>query len=348
MRPRRASCSFRHMMSGARSSSPVSRPSVEPVGPMRILVVDDDEDSRDVLAARVSRAGHACATAADGAEAWAKQKTQPADVMLCDWKMPRMSGIELCRLVRSTGAPEYTYFVFMTGFDDKAHFLEGMRAGADDYLTKPVDPDELEARLLSATRVIAMQRALVLRNVALRNESEAWFKAARVDTLTRSANRLRLREDLDALQSRASRYGHHYCAALVDLDLFKGYNDTYGHLAGDEALRLVAGTMAAALRKGDTLYRYGGEEFLIILPEQALTEAVRVLGRVRGDVEVLRIPHALSKTGVLTISVGIAELGYAGGSCDDWLRRADAALYSAKSLGRNRVELDPTPLDGMA
>lgn len=318
------------------------------MGPLRILVVDDDAESRELLASRVARAGHACTTAADGAEAWAKQRTQPADVILCDWKMPRMTGIELCRLVRSTPAPEYTYFVFMTAFNDKAHFLEGMRAGADDYLTKPVDREELEARLLSATRVIAMQRALVLRNVALRNESEASFKAARVDSLTKSANRLRLREDLDALQSRASRYGHHYCAALVDLDLFKGYNDTYGHLAGDEALRRVAGAMDAALRKGDTLYRYGGEEFLIILPEQAITEAGRVLERVRRDVEALAIPHTLSSTGVLTISVGIAELGFAGGSCDDWLRRADAALYNAKGLGRNRVAIDETPLDGLA
>jgi diguanylate cyclase (GGDEF)-like protein len=315
---------------------------------MRILVVDDDADSREALAMRIARSGHSCTTAGDGDEAWAMQQTQPADVILCDWRMPRMTGIELCRLVRSSASPAYTYFIFMTGFNDKAHFIEGLRAGADDYVTKPVDSEELEARLLSAARVIAMQRALVLRNVALRNERDASFDAARVDALTQSANRLQLREDLDALQSRASRYGHHYCAALVDLDLFKGYNDTYGHLPGDAALRLVADAMGAALRKGDTLYRYGGEEFLIILPEQPIHEAVGVLTRVRESVEALAIPYLLSKAGVLTISVGIAELGWAGGTCDDWLRRADAALYRAKHLGRNRVEIDETPVDGAA
>jgi len=332
-------------MSVARSSAAPSVPSNATV-PLHVLIVDDDEPSRQALELRIARLGHSCTSASAGDEAWALQQEHPADLILSDWEMPRMNGIELCRLVRSPGAPAYTYFVFMTSFDDKAHFLEGMRAGADDYLRKPVDLDELAARLVSGTRVIAMQRALVQQNQALLHENDTQFQAARIDSLTASANRLRLREDLDALEARASRYGHRYCAALVDIDLFKQYNDTYGHLAGDEALRLVAGTMGSALRKGDTLYRYGGEEFLIILPEQGIAQAQRVLDRVRADVEALALPHALSASGVLTISAGVAELGSAGETTDEWLRRADAALYEAKHNGRNRVESAATPVDG--
>jgi len=323
--------------------SHVATSTSELVAPLRILVVDDELEARQTIEEILSRAGHACAGANDGADAWAMQQAQPFDVILADWTMPRMTGIELCGRVRSSAVAAYTYFIFMTALDDRAHFLDGMRAGADDYLTKPIDVEELGARLVVATRVIAMQRVLLARNVALLGESQAAFEEARVDALTQTANRLRLREDLAALESRVARYGHRNSAALADIDLFKSYNDTYGHLAGDEALRSVAATMMSALRKGDTLYRYGGEEFLVILPEQRIAEARRVMDRVRHGVQALQIPHARSPTGVLTISVGIAELGSSGRSCDDWLRRADDALYSAKRDGRNRVQVEAAP-----
>jgi diguanylate cyclase (GGDEF)-like protein len=223
---------------------------------------------------------------------------------------------------------------------DREHFLEGMRAGADDFLKKPLDREELEVRLLSATRVIGLQRALARRNAELRRESDVSFRDARVDPLTESANRLRLREDLEALQSRVARYGYRYSAALCDVDLFKQHNDTYGHLAGDVALRRVADAVRALLRQGDTLYRYGGEEFLVILPGQELHEARAVMERVRLGVSELAIPQPGPGGGVLTISVGVAELRTDGETCDDWLARADGALYRAKSAGRNRVEVD--------
>jgi two-component system cell cycle response regulator len=317
----------------------------EPSSPLRVLVVDDDPDSLEMLEQAIATLGHPVTGARNGAEAWEKQCAKPAQVIVSDWSMPHMSGVDLCRLVRANTGDDYVYFVLMTGYGDRAHFLEGMRAGADDYLTKPIDIEELEARLMSATRVVSMQRALSKKNAALERESDLSFKAARVDTLTESANRLRLREDLEALQSRASRYGHRYSAALCDIDLFKQYNDTYGHLAGDAALRLVASAIGGALRQGDTLYRYGGEEFLVILPEQGVEEAARVMDRVRSEVERLAIAHSASSVSVLTISVGIAELNEAGGSCDEWLARADAALYRAKRGGRNRIEVDGSRSD---
>lgn len=309
--------------------------------PLRVLVVDDDEDSRAAVEEAVASVGHLVTTARDGVEAWAKLQVQTADVIVSDWTMPRMSGTELCRLVRSCDPVQYTYFMFMTALGDKAHFLEGMRAGADDYVTKPVDMDELEARLLSAARVVKVQRALALRNTALLRESAISFEEARMDALTQIGNRLRLREDLAALRSRAARYGHRYCAALCDIDLFKSYNDHFGHLAGDEALRTVATTMRGALRQADTLYRYGGEEFLAILPEQGIVEAVQAMNRVRTTVQEFGIPHPASPVGVITVSIGVAELADTSPSSDEWLERADSALYLAKESGRNRVEGDP-------
>jgi diguanylate cyclase (GGDEF)-like protein len=226
----------------------------------------------------------------------------------------------------------------MTAFHDRAHLLEGLRAGADDYLTKPVDIEELGLRLGSAARVVAYQRELAESNAALRETSEVSFEAARIDPLTNVANRLRLSEDLEMFRSHAARYGHRFCIALCDIDVFKKYNDTNGHLAGDDVLRRVAATIRGALRLGDNLYRYGGEEFLVILCEQGLAEARKAMDRVHRTVESAAIPHDGSPMGIVTISVGLAEVRSAEASNEDWIRPADSALYRAKRKGRNRVE----------
>ncbi len=315
-------------------------PKSERARAFRVLVVDDDADAAAALADAITGLGHRVQQVASGLEALAIHAATPVDVIVADLFMPSMSGVDLCRRVRASAGARYVYFVLISGYGDKARSLEGMRAGADAFLTKPLDIDELEARFVSATRVISMQEALSEQNAALARESDVSFKAARIDPLTESWNRLRLREDLDALEARASRYGHRYSAALCDIDRFKEYNDTYGHLAGDSALRLVAGAISGALRQGDTLYRYGGEEFLVVLPEQGVDDARSVMNRVRDEVEGLSIAHRASEVGVLTISVGIAEREATDAGCDEWLRRADAALYRAKAGGRNRVEVD--------
>jgi diguanylate cyclase (GGDEF)-like protein len=255
-----------------------------------------------------------------------------------------MDGLELCRSIRSEDAARsYTHFIFVTGNDDRQHFVEGMRAGADDYIAKPIDIDELEARLEAARRVVTFQRQLRENNTVLRRDSERVLVAARTDPLTAALNRLALTEDLEALAARAKRYKHRYCAALCDIDEFEAYNDCFGHLAGDDALRRVTQTLHEELRRGDGLYRHGGEEFLAILPEQSLTEAAAAMDRARKAVEQLQMPHAPSEMGFpfLTISVGIAALSAEStGSLDGWLRRADAALHVAKARGRNRVVIE--------
>lgn len=308
---------------------------------MRILLAEDDAVSRLILRRALERFGHECVVVIDGEEAWAVYESRRFDVVISDRQMPGMDGIELCRRVRGEAGSPYTYFVFMTALDEKAHFLEGMEAGADDYLTKPIDMDELQARLIAAGRVTSLHKRLLEQNAELERLSKVSHEAARTDALTRVGNRLRLREDLEALVARSRRYGHRYAAALCDIDEFKRYNDRYGHLDGDEVLRVVAHTIEDQLRAGDALYRYGGEEFLVILPEQQLAGAALAMERVRRAVEGLAIPHAARATPppVVTLSAGIALLDPEAVDTDEWLRRADEALYRAKAGGRNRVAL---------
>jgi two-component system cell cycle response regulator len=318
-------------------STNTPRPTPEP---LKVIVVEDDPDVRQIVEFVVHRLGHSCQVACDGSEAWAMHQANRADLIISDWKMPVMDGLQLCREVREGDPPEWhTHFILVTGRDDRSHLVEGLHAGADEFITKPIRLAELEARLEAAWRVVAAHRALEANNSTLRLDSAREYRAARTDPLTAVSNRLRLKEDLEPLEGRASRYGHRYCAALCDVDAFKAYNDSFGHLSGDDALCLVARTIQEHLRSGDSLYRYGGEEFLAILPEQSLADAKAGMGRVRHEVEKLCIRHAPEAPGpFLTVSVGIAELG--AGSVDDWLRRADAALYRAKSLGRNCVETE--------
>jgi two-component system, cell cycle response regulator len=310
---------------------------------LRVLVVDDERDCRDTMEAAVRCLGHSCSSARDGAEAWEMHEANRADVILSDWNMPRMDGLQLCQRVRTQDSNRpYTHFIFVTGNSDKAHFIHGMNAGADDYIAKPVDLDELQARLVVAQRVVSLHRELGERNASLRHDSERAKAAARTDPLTEAFNRLALEEDLATLSARASRYGHAYCAALCDIDGFKAYNDHFGHLPGDEALRKIARTIQGALRGGDAFYRYGGEEFLVILPEQSLAEANVGLERVREKVERLAMPHApASGVPFVTISVGMAMLrADPAETIDDWLQRADTALYVAKARGRNCVAVE--------
>jgi diguanylate cyclase (GGDEF)-like protein len=312
---------------------------------MKVLVVEDDEECLEGLAEVVEGFGYACRRARDGAEAWALHQVDHADVILSDWNMPRMSGVELCGRVRGEDPEKpYTHFVFVTSNARRAEFLDAMQAGADDYVVKPIDVDELRVRLEAIRRVVIRQRQLREKNSSLRRDRASAHALARTDSLTRALNRRALKEDLDVLAARAARYGHRYSAALSDIDHFKSYNDHFGHLPGDRVLALVARTIRRELRRGDVLYRYGGEEFLAILPEQRLDEASRGMERVRRAVEALRIPappHGDSP--FVTISTGISLMRLVPEeTMESWIERADRALYAAKTRGRNRVVVEET------
>ncbi len=307
---------------------------------LHMLVVEDEPDAREALVKAIRAMGHDCRGARGSLEGLAMQKREPADVILSDWLLPGMDGLELCRRTRVTGEQgTYTYFIVVTAFHDHDHYIRAMEAGADDYFEKPVQLDELQSRLVAAARVLGVYQELAEKVAVLRRDSQRSFRLARLDPLTQVANRLSMDEDLIALWARAKRYGHRYSIAMCDIDRFKAYNDGLGHLAGDGALRRVAAAMRDELREGDGLYRYGGEEFVILLPEQGLIQASRAMTRVCDAVRELGLPGPRGE--ILTVSIGIAELDPSiDGTPDDWLGRADVALYQAKEAGRDRVRVD--------
>jgi two-component system cell cycle response regulator len=307
---------------------------------MRILIADDSAVARLLLQRALAKLGHEFTVAEDGARAWQHFERGGADLVISDWMMPGMNGDELCRRIRGTSAGSYTYIVLLTSLEDKTHVLEGMEAGADDYLTKPFDLDDLRARLIAAARVTALHAKVAAQQEELERLNTKLFSDSRRDALTGIGNRLAQGEELARLSARATRYGHTFCVALFDVDHFKGYNDGCGHLAGDAALQAVAGALAQSCRSGDELFRYGGEELLVVLPEQDLAGAALAGERLRAAVEALALPHPNEDQAFVTVSVGVAQRESTDeGDCEVLLKRADAALYRAKNLGRNRVEI---------
>jgi two-component system cell cycle response regulator len=309
---------------------------------MRVLIAEDSTMGRLLLQRAVEALGHTCIVATDGLEAWELFERELPDVVISDWMMPGLEGPDLCRRVRSRPNTPYAYFVFLTVLREKEHALVGVQSGADDYLTKPLDHLDLRVCLIAAQRVVTLHRSLAQKSDELEAANRELFETARTDALTRVGNRLRLHEDLARLEGQAERYGYSYAMAMCDLDHFKAYNDALGHLEGDSALRAVAAILARECRTSDGVYRYGGEEFAIIMSEQPLQPAGTALERIRQAVQAADIPHPASPTAsFLSISVGVAER-QPGDARDgrDVLQRADTALYRAKQQGRNRVVLD--------
>ena len=293
---------------------------------MKILIADDDQISRMITKAAVEQSGHECIVAVDGDSAWQLYKEHSPEAVVTDLMMPGLNGLDLCRAIRAAEEDSYTYVILVTSHGSRKDVLAGMEAGADDYVTKPLDPFSLHIRLLAAQRITSLHADLARYRSALTEQ-------ARTDPLTKLHNRLKLAEDLGTLD-------HHYCLAMVDVDNFKSYNDIYGHQAGDAALIAIASTLAGEVRKSDGVYRFGGEEFLLVLRDQQAEGARLVMERVRSAVQDLRIEHSGDPDGVLTISAGISAFtsGHRAGT-EQLLREADLALYAAKASGRNRVSL---------
>jgi two-component system, cell cycle response regulator len=308
---------------------------------MRILIAEDDDTSRLILEAAVTQRGHEFVSTRNGYEAWQAFQDAKIDVVISDRSMPQMDGIELCKRIRSTPDAGYAYFIFLTSFSDKRFTADGMDAGADDYLSKPLHPEELAVRLNVAARITDLYRQLAAQKAELQELNRKLFAQARIDPLTQIGSRRKLTEDLELLSARVERYGERYCAVMCDVDYFKLFNDTYGHLAGDSVLQSIARALANGVRGGDQVYRYGGEEFLLILPAQSLDGGQISAERLRSAVEALDIPHAASPAKKVTVSMGVATFSSdQGKTAAEWLEQADAALYRAKRLGRNKVNAD--------
>ena len=316
---------------------------------MRILVAEDSATARLLLTRDLETLGHTCVVAEDGATALQLFREQGADVVISDWMMPKMNGDELCRLLRAEES--CAYFIMLTSLEQRSLVLEGMRAGADDFLTKPFSNDDLEARLIAAARVTELHRRLAEQRARLQTMNTGLLEDARSDPLTGCGNRLRLDEDGESLMGRWDRYRESFSLGVFDVDHFKAYNDSLGHSAGDEVLRAVAGVLKEEARRGDAVYRYGGEEFVVIFGGPDTSAAVTTAQRICDAVRALGLPHPSSDqaANVVTVSAGVAHVTNADhGRFRNLLSRADAALYDSKSDGRDRVTAasdDAAPVD---
>jgi two-component system cell cycle response regulator len=246
---------------------------------MKILVADDDRDCRETLAEILRDWGHEVVLAENGSAAWEHLQAEGApQLVVLDWGMPGMDGLELCRAIRRHATDAYTYVLMMTGRQRRQDIVEGLKAGADDYLIKPLDLSELEARLNSGLRILDLQAQLIAAREAQRH-------LAMHDPLTGLWNRAAILDILDRDLARFRREGRPVAVLMADIDHFKLINDTYGHLAGDAVLRETVARLQAVIRPYDSVGRYGGEEFLFVLSGCDHMPAVSLGERLRRAVE---------------------------------------------------------------
>jgi two-component system cell cycle response regulator len=290
---------------------------------VKILVAEDDPITSHLLQALLIKAGYQPVLVSDGSEVLeALDRPDGPRLVILDWMMPRMDGLEVCRRVRKASSEHYVYLIFLTAKEKQEEIIQGLEAGADDYVTKPFDFHELMARLRTGSRILALQDQLVAQ--AMR------------DSLTGLLNREAILDTLQKEIVRAVRSRNHLGVIMADIDHFKGINDTHGHLAGDIVLRETARRMLGSLRSYDALGRYGGEEFLIVAPGCNLHQTAQLADRLRNSVSGSPIDSSGDALAV-TLSFGAADISV-GQKPDEILRAADMALYTAKKCGRDRVE----------
>lgn len=306
---------------------------------MKILIVDDDLPSALALRKTLETMGYQVEAVHDGAEAWERVRQGGIELLLSDWMMPSINGLELCRLIRAQPDALYTYIILLTARSGREDRLAGLEAGADDLLAKPVDAGELTARLTVAGRILAIQEQLRAHamqledlHLALERQNSLLAKRASTDGLTGLSNRRHFDESLASALSYAERHRGPLSLVLLDTDHFKAYNDAFGHQAGDQVLRAVAETLRSHSRSHEVVARYGGEEFAVILPETDAADARRIAERLRSAIANRGWKHR-----AVTASFGVATAIPPYPDAARLVERADRALYHAKARGRDRV-----------
>jgi len=299
-----------------------------------VLIAEDDPIFRRILESWFKRWDYRVTAVENGLDAWEiLQRDDAPQLAILDWMMPGMDGIELCRKIRRRDQGSYLYALLLTAKDNKQDVIAGLEAGADDYLTKPFDVDELRARVWAGRRILDLQAALILAHTDLQ------FAAAH-DALTGLWNRGAILDLLKREVSRRQRSGDPLGVIMADIDYFKKINDTHGHLVGDAVLREVTRRLAVGVRPYDAVGRYGGEEFLIVFPGCGAANLIAGAERLRRCIADQPVETSVGQVPV-TLSLGLASVEQDQKEtldCEAFLRVADEALYAAKAGGRNRVE----------
>ncbi len=292
---------------------------------MKILIAEDQPTVALFLARILETMGHDVSVARDGEEAWRILRRGDAALLISDWMMPNLDGPDLCRRIRAVGVERYIYIILLISRNRREDRLSGLRAGADDFLTKPPDEDELAVRLEIAERILAVHDQLARQNTRL-------AELATIDELTGTKNRRRFREDLDLLFSQAIRLSSPLSLIMLDIDHFKQFNDAFGHPAGDEVLCHVGSILRAAVRSHDVVARYGGEEFAVLLPATEANDALEAAERLRTAISSWTW---LQRS--VTASLGVATTHPDTATAATLVNQADQALYHSKRNGRNLI-----------
>lgn len=306
-----------------------------------VLIVDDDPAMVTLLTKQLTSAGYTVLSAENGLDALRVLRAEGAQIVLSDWCMPQMSGIELCQTVRAEEGIGFIYFIILTAHAEKDHVIEALDSGANDFLIKPVHHQELLSRINAGMRIVTLEAELTRQSYMLYRANAEFAllnqkleRMATTDELTGLPNRREAMNRLKKLWADGVRHGHPLSCIMVDIDHFKRCNDTYGHDVGDLVLQRTAWALERACRQGDSVCRLGGEEFLILCPNTPAVGAREAAERFRRDVAA----NIIQDGGLLlrvTISLGVAEMAVTSSNPDDLFKRADGALYEAKRAGRN-------------
>jgi diguanylate cyclase (GGDEF)-like protein len=293
--------------------------------PLTVLVIEDHPDQRDLLAIVLQREGYRVVTAANGVEALEKLGQEQVHIALSDIMMPKMDGFELINKIRSNPALKSIYLILITARIQEGDRVRGLDMGADDYITKPFSFSELLARVRVGSRVVQYQQHLEYQT--------------QIDSLTGLFNRRAFEKKIEEEFERTKRYQHPLSLLILDIDNFKIINDTYGHHGGDMALIKISETLQEKTRRSDFPSRYGGEEFVLILPETDADNAIQVAQKIHEEIRTCQF-GTTARPFLLTVSMGLSSTS--NKEYPDWremLKDADRALYLAKNSGKDRLEV---------
>jgi len=307
---------------------------------MRVLIAEDDADARYLLEELLTRWGYDVVVAGDGQEAWEILNGEDSPrLAILDWMMPGMDGIDICRRLRCK-ADTYVYVILLTARSRKADVVEGIEAGADDYIIKPFEPHELRARVRAGTRILELQAELLAMRESFRNQ-------ATHDSLTGLPNRLMFSDRLSHKLAEARRSGRHLAVMFLDVDRFKRINDTMGHNMGDILLKGISERLTASFREVDVVARMGGDEFTVILSDiSRMQDAARIARRA---LAALSKPFVLNGQEVfITCSMGISMYPADGEDVETLVRNADTAMYWAKEQGKDQFQFYSGVLNDLA
>lgn len=310
---------------------------------IRVLVVDDDSTLRAILQAALEKIGNEVIEASNGSEALEMALEKQPQMMIIDWAMPEMDGMQLTRALRKTKIGRSMFIMMLTGFEDDERLIEAFESGVDDFMNKPLRPRVLVARLRAGQRIIKLQQEIERDREEIRHfaaelavTNRRLHEVALTDVLTNFPNRRFAMDRIRQEWATAARSGRPLACMVIDIDEFKQINDTYGHDVGDSVLKQSAGALKKGLRTQDVICRTGGDEFLVICPDTGLQAALVCAERVRRSVEALVVSAGMLQL-KSSVSIGVAVSDSSMADAAALIKRGDEGLYVAKARGRNRV-----------